>query len=94
MLDHGRRFPAVAHRVERGVDPFVGRMRVSQEHGEALMTGEPLHHGGIARLLTLLYAASISYTFMDVLHVYIWPVVLLFACLGLWYYWFEEQATA
>ena len=48
----------------------------------------------IARLLTLLYAASISYTFMDILHVYIWPVILLFACLGLWYYWFEEQATA
>ncbi len=48
----------------------------------------------IARLLTLLYAASISYTFMDILHVYIWPVILLFGCLGLWYYWFEERATA
>lgn len=48
----------------------------------------------IARLLTLLYAASLSYTFMDILHVYVWPVILLFACLGLWYYWFEARATA
>jgi exosortase/archaeosortase family protein len=48
----------------------------------------------IARLLTLLYADSFSSTFMDILHVYVWPVILLFACLGLWYYWFEERATA
>jgi exosortase/archaeosortase family protein len=48
----------------------------------------------IARLLTLLYAASVSYFFMDILHVYVWPVILLFACLGLWYYWFEGRATA
>jgi exosortase/archaeosortase family protein len=48
----------------------------------------------IARLLTLLYAASVSYTLMDILHVYVWPVVLLFACLGLWYYWFEARRTA
>ena len=48
----------------------------------------------IARLLTLLYAASLSQTFMDIMHVYVWPVILLFACLGLWYYWFEARATA
>ena len=48
----------------------------------------------IARLLTLLYADSLSPTFMDILHVYVWPVILLFACLGLWYYWFEARATA
>lgn len=46
----------------------------------------------IARLLTLLYAASVSHTLMDVLHVYVWPVILLFACLGLWYRWFEWRA--
>jgi exosortase/archaeosortase family protein len=48
----------------------------------------------IARLLTLLYAAAVSYTFMEILHVYVWPVILLFACLGLWYYWFEARAAA
>jgi len=48
----------------------------------------------IARLWTLLYTASLSYAFMNVLHVYVWPVILLFACLGLWYYWFEARATA
>jgi exosortase/archaeosortase family protein len=48
----------------------------------------------IARLLTLLYAAAISYTFMEILHVYVWPVILLFACLGLWYYWFEARTAA
>jgi len=48
----------------------------------------------IARLLTLLCAASLSYTFMEILHVYVWPVILLFACLGLWFYSFEARATA
>jgi exosortase/archaeosortase family protein len=48
----------------------------------------------IARLLSLLYTAALSGTFMEILHIYVWPVILLFACLGLWYYWFEARGTA
>jgi exosortase/archaeosortase family protein len=48
----------------------------------------------IARLLSLLYTAALSGTFMEILHIYVWPVILLFACLGLWYYWFEGGAKA
>ena len=45
----------------------------------------------IARLLSLLYAESISPTFMQALHIYVWPVIVLSACMCLWYKWFESD---
>lgn len=45
----------------------------------------------VARLLSLLYAQSFSPGFMQALHIYVWPVILLSASMGLWYKWFEPS---
>ena len=45
----------------------------------------------IVRLLSLLYAQSLSPGFMQALHIYVWPVILLSTSMGLWYKWFGSN---